>query len=181
MDSRLIIPYYRVCICGVLRITFIWLLYTTTYDLTWKSLPLWIFTAIEPNIAIICASAPALKSYFNRYIPSSFPNESSAPWSNTTIGGGKGFTGDYSQSERHTGKRNTEVKWTSFGRSKAETYKSETEITSSFSRDMSPDRINGRGSTTDELDNADLENIVVRTEIKTSITPPGRIKTSILA
>jgi hypothetical protein len=49
------------CICGVLRIVFTVPLYYDTYDMTWHSYQAWIWFAIESHLAVICASAPALK------------------------------------------------------------------------------------------------------------------------
>ncbi|KAH7121090.1 hypothetical protein B0J11DRAFT_399545, partial [Dendryphion nanum] len=34
-----------------------------TYDITWEALGSWVSTAVEANLAVICASAPALKAY----------------------------------------------------------------------------------------------------------------------
>jgi hypothetical protein len=35
-----------------------------TYDISWQALGSWVATAVETNVAIICASAPALNAYF---------------------------------------------------------------------------------------------------------------------
>lgn len=48
------------CICGVLRLVTIVHIYYFTYDLTWESLDIWIWTGIESHTAILCASIPAL-------------------------------------------------------------------------------------------------------------------------
>jgi hypothetical protein len=52
------------CVCGVLRIVETIPIYTTTYDMTWESYRGWIWFAIESHLAVICASAPALKIFF---------------------------------------------------------------------------------------------------------------------
>jgi hypothetical protein len=48
----------------VLRITETVPIYTQTYDMTWGSYRGWIWFAIEAHLAVICASAPALKIFF---------------------------------------------------------------------------------------------------------------------
>lgn len=39
----------------------------SAYDITWIAYYGWIWTALEADLAIICASAPALKVFFKRY------------------------------------------------------------------------------------------------------------------
>ena len=52
------------CICSILRIIYVVRVYYTTYDMTWESQPAWMWLAIETHVAVICASAPALKIFF---------------------------------------------------------------------------------------------------------------------
>ncbi|KAF9877481.1 hypothetical protein CkaCkLH20_05181 [Colletotrichum karsti] len=56
---------------GILR-TY-WVLYVEinivkdpTYDLTWDSYNIWIWTALEVNLAIICGCAPAIRRFFTK-------------------------------------------------------------------------------------------------------------------
>jgi hypothetical protein len=39
-----------------------------TYDVTWACEPVWAWTAVEAHVAIMCASAPALKVFFKQYL-----------------------------------------------------------------------------------------------------------------
>jgi hypothetical protein len=57
-----------VSIVGIIRIIYTKNLYFNTYDTTWASEPIWTWTAVEVHGAIICASAPALKVFFKRYL-----------------------------------------------------------------------------------------------------------------
>ena len=41
--------------------------YYYTYDITWYAWYGWIWTTLESHLAVICASAPALKGFFSRY------------------------------------------------------------------------------------------------------------------
>lgn len=41
--------------------------YYYTFDITWIAFYGWIWTALEADLAVICASAPALKVFFRRY------------------------------------------------------------------------------------------------------------------
>lgn len=56
------------CITGVLRIIAIAHIYFGTYDVTWAAYHAWVWTAVEAHLAIICASAPALKVFFKKYL-----------------------------------------------------------------------------------------------------------------
>ncbi|KAF2878398.1 hypothetical protein BDV95DRAFT_477005, partial [Massariosphaeria phaeospora] len=57
------------CVFGVLRVVYTALLYRHVlaldfvYDITWKADKTFIFTTLEVNLAMICASAPALRTY----------------------------------------------------------------------------------------------------------------------
>jgi hypothetical protein len=64
-----------VCIVGVVRIGYIAQLYYTSYDSTYEAYKVFGSTAIEPLLAIACASAPALKVNF-------CPHSFSSPKSN---------------------------------------------------------------------------------------------------
>ncbi|KAF1364417.1 hypothetical protein EJ07DRAFT_100167 [Lizonia empirigonia] len=55
------------CVCGILRTYYATYLYYYTYDITWYAYYGWIWTALEADLAVICASAPALKVFFRRY------------------------------------------------------------------------------------------------------------------
>jgi hypothetical protein len=41
--------------------------YYYTYDITWYAAYGWVWTAVEADLGVICASAPALKVFFRRY------------------------------------------------------------------------------------------------------------------
>jgi hypothetical protein len=57
----------RTCICGVLRAYYAISVYYSTYDITWYAWYGWVWTALEAQLAVICACAPALKGFFKRY------------------------------------------------------------------------------------------------------------------
>jgi len=59
------------CITGVLRIYYIWKVYYDTYDVTWAAQDAWVWTSVEAHLAIICASAPALKVFLRQYFQTS--------------------------------------------------------------------------------------------------------------
>jgi hypothetical protein len=58
------------CICSILRIWYIVRLYYRTYDVTWDAQPAWLWLIVEANLAVICASAPALKVFFKHTVDS---------------------------------------------------------------------------------------------------------------
>jgi len=59
---------FIVCVIGVLRIVSTAPIYYTTYDMTWAVYPAWIWFAVESNVSVMCASAPALKIYFKEVL-----------------------------------------------------------------------------------------------------------------
>ncbi|KAH7087038.1 hypothetical protein FB567DRAFT_58213 [Paraphoma chrysanthemicola] len=76
-----------VCAIGALRVHFAHkLVYYTrinpspTYDITWDAMPSWVATSAEANIALVCASAPALKIYFNKWLNTSGVRPRSFGW-----------------------------------------------------------------------------------------------------
>jgi len=59
---------FFICIVGIIRIVYTERVYFSTYDTTWASQPVWIWTAVELHGAIVCASTPALKVFFERFL-----------------------------------------------------------------------------------------------------------------
>jgi len=55
------------CVCGVMRTYYAIYVYYYTYDITWWAWYGWIWTALEAQLGVICACAPALKGFFKRY------------------------------------------------------------------------------------------------------------------
>ncbi|TKA78707.1 hypothetical protein B0A49_02522 [Cryomyces minteri] len=56
---------------GVVRTYFIWKSLVKSYDETWFAYPLWIAAAVEIDLAVICACAPALKPLLSSFHGSS--------------------------------------------------------------------------------------------------------------
>lgn len=54
-----------------MRIYYASRIYFYTYDATWASLPCLVWTVVEADLAVLCASAPALKVFFRRYLNTS--------------------------------------------------------------------------------------------------------------
>jgi hypothetical protein len=74
-DQPLTIP--RTCATGALRIHYAHRVYyytklnpSPTYDISWEALGSWVSTSLEANLAVICASAPALKVYWGPWLSS---------------------------------------------------------------------------------------------------------------
>ncbi|CAI6336433.1 unnamed protein product [Periconia digitata] len=55
------------CICGIMRTYYAIYVYFFTYDITWYAYYGWVWTAIESDLGVICACAPAMKVFFLRY------------------------------------------------------------------------------------------------------------------
>ncbi|RPB00493.1 hypothetical protein L873DRAFT_1680359 [Choiromyces venosus 120613-1] len=58
-----------VCITGAVRIACIVAVFALQSDYTWIGTDLWIVTAAELDLGIICASVPALKAFLARFFP----------------------------------------------------------------------------------------------------------------
>jgi hypothetical protein len=59
---------FFLCITGILRMYYIHHIFYETYDVTWAAWEAWMWTVTEAHVAIICASAPALKTFAKRYM-----------------------------------------------------------------------------------------------------------------
>lgn len=51
-----------------MRITYIYEIFYKTYDVTWATGPAWLWTGLEATLGVICASVPALKVFFPKYL-----------------------------------------------------------------------------------------------------------------
>lgn len=76
---------HSLCLAGILRLAAIPHLYFQTYDTTWDALPAFLWLAVEAHMAVICASAPALKAYFKDPPPSRY-----TPWPSDDASNRKG-------------------------------------------------------------------------------------------
>ena len=52
---------FIVVVAGCFRIYWMWQVVTETYAVTWDGFDLWIWTAVEVNLGVICACTPFLK------------------------------------------------------------------------------------------------------------------------
>ncbi|KAF2140909.1 uncharacterized protein K452DRAFT_288317 [Aplosporella prunicola CBS 121167] len=59
---------FAVIIAGIVRTYFIWKGLMDSYDETWFTYPLWIAAAVEIDLGVICACAPALRPLTARYV-----------------------------------------------------------------------------------------------------------------
>lgn len=60
------------CVAGILRFIYLYRAAYTTYDIPWEMFPSWIWTLIEANVGLLCASVPALRVFFKRTLQISF-------------------------------------------------------------------------------------------------------------
>ena len=72
--------------------------YYHTYDTTWACLPGLTWTAVEADLAVVCASAPALKVFFRRYLNISSQRSSYSLGHVHNISSHQRYTGEPSQS-----------------------------------------------------------------------------------
>jgi hypothetical protein len=56
------------CVSAVIRIVYIYQIFYTTYDITWVAGSAWLWTGVEATLGVICASIPALKVFFQKFL-----------------------------------------------------------------------------------------------------------------
>jgi hypothetical protein len=128
-------------------------------------------TGLEVNLAIICASAPALKVYLQRYTNFSvFTKWSGYFQSGTTFVGSGDNWADRNDRKAQNGKG----PWSWFGGNTVDTQERDSEfLPSTFAREQGPDLFNGGWRSPGPTPNdTPLEGVVVTTEVRTSISPP---------
>ncbi|KAK0640426.1 hypothetical protein DIS24_g9394 [Lasiodiplodia hormozganensis] len=59
---------FFLCFCGIMRLVWLYIVYYTTYDLTWTTNYIFSWTLVETHFSIVCASAPALNVFFRRIL-----------------------------------------------------------------------------------------------------------------
>ena len=60
---------FVVCFAGVVRTVYMYRVTDGYYDVTWDAYPVWLSTAIELYIGIVCTSIPPTKPFFALYLP----------------------------------------------------------------------------------------------------------------
>lgn len=81
---------HSTCICGVMRTYYAIYVYYYTYDITWYAWYGWIWTAVEADLGVVCASAPAMKVFFQRYFAYTSRGSSGNGYSGRKTGSGLG-------------------------------------------------------------------------------------------
>ncbi|KAB8737498.1 hypothetical protein FH972_026457 [Carpinus fangiana] len=59
---------FFLCVAGILRIVYVKRVFYDTYDVTWQLYDVWLWMIVEVLLGPICASAPALRVLFFRYV-----------------------------------------------------------------------------------------------------------------
>ncbi|EON65935.1 hypothetical protein W97_05177 [Coniosporium apollinis CBS 100218] len=59
------------CVAGILRLYYVYHYFYLTGDGTWTAHDIWIWAVVESHMAIVCASAPALKVFFKKILNAS--------------------------------------------------------------------------------------------------------------
>jgi len=77
-----------------MRIYYAIRVYYYTYDITWASLPVLTWTVVEADLAVVCASAPALKVFFRRYLNISSQRSGYSPGCVHNISSRQGYTSE---------------------------------------------------------------------------------------
>lgn len=60
---------FVVTAAGIVHTYFIWRALIDTYDVSWYTYPLWIAAAVEIDLGLLCACAPALRTFITTYFP----------------------------------------------------------------------------------------------------------------
>ncbi|EEQ27909.1 conserved hypothetical protein [Microsporum canis CBS 113480] len=57
------------CVAGCVKSYYMYQTLVGTYDVTWEGYKVWVWTDIEVNLAVICASIPVLRPFAQKYLP----------------------------------------------------------------------------------------------------------------
>ncbi|KAK2734681.1 hypothetical protein FQN55_002544 [Onygenales sp. PD_40] len=57
------------CAASCVRCYYMYVVLDLTYDVTWYGYKIWVWNAIEVNLAVICASIPTLRPFAKKYFP----------------------------------------------------------------------------------------------------------------
>ncbi|KAK2738040.1 hypothetical protein FQN57_007306 [Myotisia sp. PD_48] len=57
------------CAASVVRAYYMYIVVALEYDVTWVGYNIWVWNAIEVNLAVICASVPVLRPFAQKYFP----------------------------------------------------------------------------------------------------------------
>ncbi|KAF3491562.1 uncharacterized protein GIQ15_01079 [Arthroderma uncinatum] len=57
------------CVAGCIKSYYMYQTLVGTYDVTWEGYKVWVWTDLETNLAVICASVPVLRPLAQKYFP----------------------------------------------------------------------------------------------------------------
>ncbi|KAI9723727.1 MAG: hypothetical protein M1812_001027 [Candelaria pacifica] len=58
-----------VCIAGIVQVYYVQQSLVSSYDETWTGWPLWLCSAVEVDVGILCVSLPAIRPLLAKYVP----------------------------------------------------------------------------------------------------------------
>ncbi|KFZ13910.1 hypothetical protein V502_06358 [Pseudogymnoascus sp. VKM F-4520 (FW-2644)] len=68
---------FIVCICGIIRSVLVYHVFYQSFDVTWLSHDLWVWTYVETNLLVICSAIPPLRVLFKRLVGNSLSHNAS--------------------------------------------------------------------------------------------------------
>jgi hypothetical protein len=96
---------FIVTIAGIVRTWYIYKSLIAEYDQTWFAYPLWIAAAVEIDLGVICASAPALRPLFAQ-LPFSLSSITFSATPNRYASKGSKLTGSEGTAQQSNASRN---------------------------------------------------------------------------
>ncbi|KAL8706599.1 MAG: hypothetical protein Q9201_000346 [Fulgogasparrea decipioides] len=60
---------FIVCIAGIVQVYYVDVALKRSYDETWDGWPLWVASAVEVDLGILCVSIPAIRPFLAIYVP----------------------------------------------------------------------------------------------------------------
>ncbi|KAL8709843.1 MAG: hypothetical protein Q9220_005459 [cf. Caloplaca sp. 1 TL-2023] len=60
---------FIVCIAGIVQVYYVDVALRKSYDETWDGWPLWVASAVEVDVGILCVSIPAIRPFLAIYVP----------------------------------------------------------------------------------------------------------------
>jgi len=91
-----------VVIAGIVRTVYLGQVYSSNPDKTWLGFSVIVAGVVEGNLAILCACAPSLRSFFRNFFRDRWPTETSNPASSTEYSGSKFMHSPHLKGSRST-------------------------------------------------------------------------------
>ncbi|KAI1923664.1 hypothetical protein LOY89_000469 [Ophidiomyces ophidiicola] len=64
-----VLAFFFACAASIVRAYYTYVVVARTYDVTWIGYKVWLWSSLEGNLLVICASVPTLRPFARKYFP----------------------------------------------------------------------------------------------------------------